>query len=114
MFFFLTRGRVMPVTAVRGWTRLLPAARGRPLQPTAFATFGVTGELVAKAPNRRRAVQSDRGTASLDQETRQVEGAATKRFDLAPKFYPVSSSLQLVDLPEWAVVATGAGAEPSA
>jgi hypothetical protein len=39
MLFFLTRGRVMPVTAVRGWTRLLPAARGRPLQPTAFATF---------------------------------------------------------------------------
>ena len=33
-------------------------------------------------------------------------------FDLAPKFYPVLSSLWLVDLPEWAMVATGAGAEP--
>ena len=34
--------------------------------------------------------------------------------DLAPKFYPVLSSLWLVDLPGWVVVATGAGAEPSA
>jgi hypothetical protein len=34
--------------------------------------------------------------------------------DLAPKFYPVLSSLRLLGLPEWAVVATGAGAEPSA
>ena len=36
------------------------------------------------------------------------------RCDLAPKFYPVLSSLRLLDLPDWAVVATGAGAEPSA
>jgi hypothetical protein len=34
--------------------------------------------------------------------------------DLAPKFYPVLSSLRLLDLPDWAVGATGAGAEPSA
>jgi hypothetical protein len=34
--------------------------------------------------------------------------------DLAPKFYPIQSSLRLLDLPGWAVVATGAGAEPSA
>ncbi|UPJ78932.1 transglutaminase-like cysteine peptidase [Bradyrhizobium sp. 183] len=34
--------------------------------------------------------------------------------DLAPKFYPVLSSPRLLDLPGWAVVATGAGAEPSA
>jgi putative transposase len=31
-----------------------------------------------------------------------------------PKFYPVLSSPRLLDLPGWAVVATGAGAEPSA
>jgi hypothetical protein len=36
------------------------------------------------------------------------------RTDLAPKFYPILSSLQPLDLPGWAVVATGAGAEPSA
>jgi hypothetical protein len=34
--------------------------------------------------------------------------------DLAPKFYPIPSSLVALGLPEWAVVATGAGAEPSA
>lgn len=34
--------------------------------------------------------------------------------DLAPKFYPVLSSPPLLDLPGWAVEATGAGAEPSA
>src|SRR3954454_12380212 len=34
--------------------------------------------------------------------------------DLAPKFYPVLSSLRQLDLPSWAVGATGAGAEPSA
>jgi hypothetical protein len=34
--------------------------------------------------------------------------------DLAPKFYPVLSSPRLLDLPGWAVGATGAGAEPSA
>ena len=34
--------------------------------------------------------------------------------DLAPKFYPILSSLRPLDLPGWAVVATGAGAEPSA
>ncbi|WP_338132273.1 tyrosine-type recombinase/integrase [Bradyrhizobium elkanii] len=34
--------------------------------------------------------------------------------DLVPKFYPVLSSPRLLDLPGWAVVATGAGAEPSA
>jgi hypothetical protein len=37
-----------------------------------------------------------------------------KAFDLAPKFYPVLSSLGPLDLPGWAVGATGAGAEPSA
>src|SRR4051794_40118626 len=46
-----------------------------------------------------------------------VEGRARVRFvsgiDLAPKFYPVLSSPWRVDLPGWAVVATGAGAEPS-
>ena len=31
--------------------------------------------------------------------------------DLAPKFYAVLSSPRLLDLPGWAVVATGAGAE---
>jgi hypothetical protein len=36
------------------------------------------------------------------------------RFDLAPKFYPILSSPWLLDLPGWAAVATGAGAEPSA
>ena len=36
------------------------------------------------------------------------------RADLAPKFYPVLSSPWLLDLPGWAAVATGAGAEPSA
>jgi hypothetical protein len=35
-------------------------------------------------------------------------------FDLAPKFYPILSSLRLLDFPIWAVVAAGAGAEPSA
>ena len=34
--------------------------------------------------------------------------------DLAPKFYPVLSSPLPLDLPCWAVEATGAGAEPSA
>jgi hypothetical protein len=34
--------------------------------------------------------------------------------ELAPKFYPVLSSPWQLDLPGWAVVATGAGAEPSA
>ena len=34
--------------------------------------------------------------------------------DLAPKFYPVLSSPWPLDLPCWAVGATGAGAEPSA
>jgi len=34
--------------------------------------------------------------------------------DLAPKFYPVLSSPWLLDLPGWAAMATGAGAEPSA
>jgi hypothetical protein len=34
--------------------------------------------------------------------------------DLAPKFYPVLSSPLPLDLPCWAVGATGAGAEPSA
>jgi hypothetical protein len=34
--------------------------------------------------------------------------------DLAPKFYPVLSSLWQLALPSWAVVATGAGAELSA
>ena len=34
--------------------------------------------------------------------------------DLAPKFYPILSSPWLLDLPGWAAVATGAGAEPSA
>jgi enoyl-CoA hydratase/carnithine racemase len=34
--------------------------------------------------------------------------------DLAPKFYPIPSSLVALGLPGWAVVATGAGAEPSA
>ena len=33
---------------------------------------------------------------------------------LAPKFYPIPSSLVALGLPGWAVVATGAGAEPSA
>ena len=33
--------------------------------------------------------------------------------NLAPKFYPILSSLRPLDLPGWAVVATGAGAEPS-
>src|SRR5689334_12875399 len=36
------------------------------------------------------------------------------RGDLAPKFYPVLSSLGPLDLPSWALVAPGAGAEPSA
>ena len=36
------------------------------------------------------------------------------RRDLAPKLYPVPSSPWQLDLPGWAVVATGAGAEPSA
>ena len=35
-------------------------------------------------------------------------------LDLAPKFYPVLSSPLPLDLPCWAVEATGAGAEPSA
>ena len=39
---------------------------------------------------------------------------ALEEPDLAPKFYPVLSSLRSLDLPDWAVVATGAGAEPSA
>ena len=34
--------------------------------------------------------------------------------DLAPKFYPALSSPLPLDLPCWAVGATGAGAEPSA
>ena len=33
---------------------------------------------------------------------------------LAPRFYPVLSSLLAFELPCWAVGATGAGAEPSA
>jgi uncharacterized membrane protein len=37
-----------------------------------------------------------------------------ERRDLAPKFYPVLSSPLPLDLPCWAVGATGAGAEPSA
>jgi hypothetical protein len=39
---------------------------------------------------------------------------ASARDDLAPKFYPVLSSLLAFELPCWAVGATGAGAEPSA
>ncbi|MGY4281064.1 hypothetical protein ACVWXO_000284 [Bradyrhizobium sp. LM2.7] len=38
----------------------------------------------------------------------------SKRDDLAPRFYPVLSSPVPLDLPGWAVAATGAGAEPSA
>jgi hypothetical protein len=34
--------------------------------------------------------------------------------DLAPKFYPILSSLRLLGVPCWALGATGAGAEPSA
>ena len=34
--------------------------------------------------------------------------------DLAPKFYPILSSPLPLDLPCWAMEATGAGAEPSA
>jgi hypothetical protein len=34
--------------------------------------------------------------------------------DLAPKFYPILSSFRRLDVAVWAVVATGAGAEPSA
>jgi hypothetical protein len=34
--------------------------------------------------------------------------------DLAPQVYPVLSSPRPLDLPGWAVVATGAGAEPLA
>jgi len=36
--------------------------------------------------------------------------AAEVVHDLAPKFYPILSSLRPLDLPGWAVVATGAGA----
>jgi hypothetical protein len=36
------------------------------------------------------------------------------RADLAPKFYSILSSPWLLNLPGWALVATGAGAEPSA
>jgi putative transposase len=44
------------------------------------------------------------------------ENGKLKRIvaDLAPKFYPVLSSPLPLDLPCWAVGATGAGAEPSA
>lgn len=45
------------------------------------------------------------GAGSANRETFNV-------LDLAPNFYPVLSSLRLLDLPDWAVVATGAGAEP--
>jgi len=48
-------------------------------------------------------------------KSRQVETAKLKsQADLAPKFYPVLSSPWLLDLPGWAAMATGAGAEPSA
>jgi hypothetical protein len=40
--------------------------------------------------------------------------AASSAADLAPRFYPVLSSPVPLDLPGWAVAATGAGAEPSA
>jgi hypothetical protein len=33
------------------------------------------------------------------------------RFDIAPKYYPVLSSLVAFELPGWTVGATGAGAE---
>ncbi|MET4830479.1 hypothetical protein ABH972_008068 [Bradyrhizobium ottawaense] len=46
--------------------------------------------------------------ATLDTKGREAS------YDLAPKFYPVLSSPRLLDWPGWAVVATGAGAEPSA
>jgi hypothetical protein len=39
---------------------------------------------------------------------------AGKGGDLAPKFYPILSSLVAFGLPSWAVGATGTGAEPSA
>ena len=41
-------------------------------------------------------------------------GSARVGFDLAPKFYPILSSPWRLDLPGWAVGATGAGAELSA
>ena len=44
----------------------------------------------------------------------QGHSALIARPDLAPKFYPFLSSPRSLDLPIWAVVATGAGAEPSA
>lgn len=43
-----------------------------------------------------------------------VTGALFVVGDLAPKFYPILSSPWQLDLPGWAVVATGAGAELSA
>lgn len=43
-----------------------------------------------------------------------LTGIALLSADLAPRFYPVLSSLKPLDLPSWAVVATGVGAEPSA
>jgi predicted NBD/HSP70 family sugar kinase len=42
------------------------------------------------------------------------EAQVASEPDLAPKFYPVLSSSQLLDVPGWAVGVTGAGAEPSA
>lgn len=66
-------------------------------------------------------LQSDRTRAPINEagQSDQAEGGGIGELvdfaaDLAPKFYPILSSPWLLDLPGWAVVATGAGAEPSA
>ncbi|MGL9623951.1 hypothetical protein QRQ56_39010 [Bradyrhizobium sp. U531] len=43
-----------------------------------------------------------------------IRSAVQNHGDLAPRFYPVLSSPVPLNLPGWAVAATGAGAEPSA
>ncbi|UWU93605.1 hypothetical protein N2604_06695 [Bradyrhizobium sp. CB1015] len=54
---------------------------------------------------RRKTLEAEM-TETLGAENGDQRG---KACDLAPKFYPILSSLRLLDLPGWVVAATGAG-----
>ena len=71
----------------------------RVVQSHSITVVEPTGEAWMRDPNT---------VAAIVEVLRQVHG------DLAPKIYPVPSSPRPLDLPCWAVGATGAGAEPLA
>ncbi|WP_439711409.1 tyrosine-type recombinase/integrase [Bradyrhizobium elkanii] len=80
----------------------------RTLAPHVGFAFGCAITMIAKAALDRVGIEgcAHRGA--------HIFRHSLATDDLAPKFYPVLSSPRLLDLPGWAVVATGAGAEPSA